>query len=157
MATRDPCGIEPDTLTFALGSLADTLLHKLFRCPEVCGCYATWLERVASGSVADREHICLVQTRAEGGELTLCGRPKPWEFILQVMHSGFTTELVFGFQPRTGDMDAVWVVDFSGDQMLAARWAMELKRRAWPRPSLGVEPDAWPHDANAAPLTEAIH
>jgi hypothetical protein len=172
MAELDPAALDAcqgtwsssfarDSLTLAFAALAETLVQEQLQRSESRTRYNQWLVRGAQSRVrsvrAGDAGLVVEERHLEGdGHYLLVARREPGEFVLTVEHAEFGVALglmmTLNAEPPT--LEGVCVAHFSGQALLATRWARALrsalcKRLLREREPLGLE--RWPGRFNERP------
>ncbi len=128
-----------DSLVYAFGSLAASLLTAAFSDSAIGATYRKWLAKAADTPKLQNTGEILVTAGVDHGLATLIARSLPEEFCVRCEHSDFSALIAAGFQIERRQVSGIFVAEFNGSVTVATRFVPHLTHEITTRVINGSE------------------
>lgn len=116
-----PADFPRDTLVYAFGALAESILREAMNDHDLRDFYERWVLEAAPTALQP-----LVATGDARGTVSLVARAERDEFCLRIRHLDFEAVIPVGFDFTRGRLEGVFVADFRGSVLAAIAFARRL-------------------------------
>jgi hypothetical protein len=127
-----------DTLIFALGKLAEAVVHRAFSERQVRDSYSEFSAMRGPKRDDSRQ---LAMAGVGDGVVQLFARSEKEEFLLRVRHARFSAAVPVGYDPDREEFLGLVLAEFCGSMPLAIHFARSMTRSIeqglWATPATG--------------------